>query len=234
MLIMVIEMIIYLELFLFTNLLIHVLSIIVIGKLINLRISKGIIISGIIDIIWMLVYVYYYDFFHYLRYFVGAFLVMISYQFRPKELVEAIILYYLFNFLLGGVGFCLNVSGNLFYFLVMISYILISISIYLILVNKKYETYYDVSFVIGKKRTFKAFFDTGCNLVYCGYPVLIISKKKEFRCDFVGKLKIYGATGSMDVDVFKIDSLFVNGKKHFAYGVFLDVEFEAIIGVSFV
>ena len=50
----------------------------------------------------------------------------------------------------------------------------------------------------------------------------------------MGKLKIYGATGSMDVDVFKIDSLCVNGKKYFAYGVFLDVEFEAIIGVSFV
>ena len=172
------DMVIYLEVFLLTNLIIHLLSIFLISKLLNLKITKGIYFSSIIDLLWMLVYVYYYDYFYLFRYLIGIILVILCFKVPIMDLLKALFMYFSLNFLLGGVGLVLKVSGNLFYFLIIVCYFILTLGIYIILVNKKYETYYDVSLYYGKKINLKAFFDTGCNLSCNNLPVIIINNKK--------------------------------------------------------
>ena len=205
-----------------------------ISELLEIKITKGFFVSAIFDILWMLIYVYFYDYYDRFSFWIPLILIIPCFEFKLDLFIKALVMYYMLNFLLGGVGFILKISGNMFYLLITLSYFLISIGIYLFLVNKKYETYYNVSFYLDKKRCYRAFFDTGCNLSYLNKPVLIISKKEAFPVEYVGTIRINSGIGYQDVPCFYIDDLLVKDKHYQAYGIFLDVEFMAIIGVSFV
>ena len=227
-------MIIYIELFLLSNLIIHLLSIFIAAKINKLIVTKGVILSSILDIVWMIFYIYSYDFFADYTFIVGIFLVIICFRFNLINYIKVIITYYFANYLLGGLVLTTNLKGNLLFFSVIICYFFIVFCIYLFLVKQQYETFYDVSIHLDKIYHLRAFFDTGCNLSYAGKPVIVIRINKRIKVNYCGHMKVIGATGEMVIPCFEISKIVVNKVELSGYGIFLDVEYEAIIGGKFI
>ena len=228
------SLIVYIELFILSNLIIHLLSIFLVSKINNLVVTKGIIISSILDIIWMICYIFCYDFFARYTIFFGLLLILLCFKISFINYIKAIFTYYFVNYLLGGMVLTFNLKGNTLYLSFIFCYLFIVSCIYLVLVKDRYNCFYEIDLFLDKIYHFKAFFDTGCNLSYEGKPVIVINEKLKMKVNYCGLIKVYGATGEALVPCFYIPKVVIDKKEMKCYGIFLNVEYEAIIGVKFI
>ena len=142
-------------------------------------------------------------------------------------------MYYGLNFMIGGISTCLKVSGNTAYFVILCIYMIAFIGCYLLHQKKSFTTFYTITFQIGEKLyRFNAFFDTGCQLSYKGKPVIVLNKKSNFNFYTEDFLIINSGTGQRLVKCYLLHNVTINHKKCSCYCVFLDINYEAIIGFN--
>ena len=90
---------------------------------------------------------------------------------------------------------------------------------------------YEVKFVFrGKKHSYKAFLDTGCNLKHKGLPVVVINKRYCFDIYSDEYIMIHSGTGANVEKVYYLSEFFINKEKINCYCIFLEIDYDVIIG----
>lgn len=226
-------MIIFIEVVLLFDLIINLLTLLIIKELLFLKLKKSFLLSLIIDLVYMILYIFGYNLGIFI-YIMPIIYVFISFKTNLTQFIKSIILYNILNYFLGGLAFNINLYGNIKYFLITSIYFILIIIFYIIFKRKEILISYDISFIFNKKKyNLSAFFDTGCNLLYKGYPVFIINKKYEFNNQSKEKFIFYTAVSSSEVFIYKIDNLMIKKRNISCYCIFLDIDYEAIIGFNF-
>lgn len=226
-------MVIYIEIILIVDLIINLLSLLIIKEVLYLNIGKFFYFSLIIDLIYMIFYIYGTNI-SYFKYFMPIIFVILSFKLNIIMFFKALTLYYLLNYFLGGIAFNIKLIGNIKYVVMMIIYAIFIGLFYLIYKRKDIFITYNIEFTLNeKKHSYNAFFDTGCNLLYKGYPVFIINTRYKPNYISKDKYNFYTATNSNDVDIYEIEKLKLNNRIIKCYCIFLDVDYDAIIGINF-
>lgn len=223
-------MIIYIEVLLFVNILIHLLTIIIIKETNYLRFSKWFFLTIPLDILYMLLYIYQYNI--YLIKFIIPFLfIVLSFKTNLYTYFKVYIIYLIISYLLGGVSTSINISGNKGYFILLIIFIVIAGVIYSFFKRKDIYKTYKIEFkFMEHKYVINAFFDTGCNILYKGYPVIILNSKYKFKIHSYEKVIYTSGNDDNEESVYLINSLKVDNRVIKCYCIFLDIDYDAIIG----
>ena len=86
----------------------------------------------------------------------------------------------------------------------------------------------------NKKYKLNAYFDTGCNILYKGLPVIIINKRYSFCIYTSDTINITSGINDSNEKIYLINELKIGKNLLKCYCVFLDIEYDAIIGVNLV
>lgn len=216
------------------NLIIHLFTLFIIHFITYIKFSKLLILGIIIDVIYMILYVYNVEV-GIIQYLFPFLLIFLSFSVNLYTYFKLVILYYAFSSLLGGVSLTLLVSGNLKYFLILLIYFVIFIISLIFFNRKEVDLSYKISFRFKSTNyIFNAFLDTGCNLMYKSYPVIIINKKYEFNIYSDSYIKFTTGSGETIKKVYLINELEICKKKIKCYCIFLDIDYEAIIGFNLI
>lgn len=223
-------MIIYIEVFLFVNVMIHLFTILIIGEVFYLKIKKTFLLTILIDIIYILLFVYNFELFL-IKYLIPLLFIFLSFKTNLYTLLKSTLVYYILNFLLGGMVVTINISGNSGYLIVFIIYLLLVGIIYLFFKRKEINIIYKIEFNFrNKKVKLNAFYDTGCNLLYKGYPVIILNKKYKFDIKTYEYLNYSSGGEVLLEEIYLINNLKIGKSEIKCYCIFLDIDYEAIIG----
>lgn len=227
-------MIIYIEVVLIVNLLINLFTILIIKECFYLKIKKTIILSFILDMIYMLLYIYEYNI-NLLKFLLPVVLIFLSFRVNKYLFLKSVLAYYLISYTLGGISTTLKLSGNLAYFIILIFLIILVFIFYVFFHRKDIFITYKIKYVF-KDKTYhlNAFFDTGCNLIYKGLPVVILNKKYHFN--IYSDEKIFYISGGTQISekIYRINNLEILKNKIDCYCIFLDIDYDAIIGVNII
>lgn len=223
-------MVIYIEIFLLVNIIISLITLIIIHEVTYIKYSKLIIIGQIINIIYLLFFIYNYRLANYIKYLIPFFIIILSFKTNIYTYIKVTLIYYLLSFLYGGVGTLISISGNLKYFIILIICVSFFIVIYLFFKKKRIDVFYILKFnFLNKEYNVKVFLDTGCSIFYKGKPVIILNNKYQFNIYPIDKIKISGIKDEI-LDLYYIDLVSINKKQMSLYCVFLDMDYEGIIG----
>lgn len=167
----------------------------------------------------------------YLIYLFPFILVKLSFRGNFYSYIKAIILYYLINYSLGGVTLTLNISSNIYYLITLLIISIIFMFVYIFYRRKDIDITYRISFKFRDRLySMDAFYDTGCNLFYKGYPVIILNKKYHFMIYTDLRLTYYSGDIETEKELYLINELKLNHEVIKCYCIFLDINYEAIIG----
>lgn len=223
-------MIIYIEIVLFVNIVIHLLTLFLIKETNYLRVSKLFYLTIPFDLLYMILYINGYDV-TFFKYFMPLLYVFLSFKTNLYTYIKIYIIYLIFNYLLGGITTTINISGNLGYFILFIIGLTLSLVLYCIFKKKDiYKTYKIRFFFKENEYKIEAFFDTGCDLFYKGYPVIILNRKFHFKIKTFDKITFTSGSGNNIEDIYLLNNVFIENKKIKCYCIFLDIEYDAIIG----
>lgn len=127
----------------------------------------------------------------------------------------------------------INIGGNKEYLFVLICLLVIIIIILIFFKHRSLEQFHDVSFkLLMKEYKLKAFFDSGCNLFYKGYPVIIINNKYYNNIYSDEYIQIDSGHSVSSVKVFYLDKVKIDKSVIKCYFIFLDVKYDVIIGYN--
>lgn len=222
---------IYIEIFLFINIMISLITLIIIHEVSYIKYSKLIILGQAINTIYLIFFIYNYKLVYYLKYLIPFFIVYLSFKTNIYTYIKATLIYYLLSFLYGGVGTLIHISGNIKYLIMLVVSFVFFIIIYIFFKNKRIDIYYQLKYIfLNKEYKINAFLDTGCNIFYKGYPVIILNNKYNFNIIPIDYIEISSGLSKNKTPIFYIDKLFVGKKQVSVYCVFLDIDYDAIIG----
>lgn len=225
-------MIIYIEVVIIVNLLIHLFSLFIIKELLYLKFSKLIYFSLILDVIYILMYIYGTNFLI-IKYIFPFILVLFAYKLDIFSYLKSVILYYILNYFLGGISLTLNISGNFGYLIIFGIFIFLVLIIYIFFKKRIIKINYLVSYKFKSKNyNLKAFLDTGCDIYYNGYPVIIINQKYEFNIYTDEHITYFSGDIKTIKKVYLINEIKIEKQLKRCYCIFLDIPYEAIIGTN--
>jgi hypothetical protein len=213
---------------------IHLFTILIIGEVFYLKLKNTFLLTILIDLIYVLLYVYNIELF-FIKYLIPLVFIFLSFKTNLYTFFKSTIVYYILNFLLGGIVITINISGNSGYLIVFIIYLFLVFLIYLFFKRKEINITYQIEFKFrNKKVKLNAFYDTGCNLVYKGYPVIILNKKYKFDIKTYDYLNYSSGGEVLFEEVYLINNLKIGKSEIKCYCIFLDIDYEAIIGSNLV
>ena len=227
-------MVIYIEVLLIVNVLIHVFTILLIKETTYLKLKKGFYFSIVFDLLYMLLYVYQFDL-SCIKYFIPFLLVSMSFKADLITIIKLTLIYYIISYVIFGLAINLKICSSYQYLLIFIIFLIFISIIYVFFKRKQILIKYKIEYTY-KNKVYKldAFFDTGCNLLYKGLPVIIINNKYSFNIHTDDVIYISAANSSSYEKVYIINELKFNNKRIKCYCVFLDIDYEAIVGVNLV
>ena len=204
---------------------ISIITLIIIHEVTYIKYSKLIIIGQVVNIIYLLFYIYNHSLVYYFKYLIPFFIVILSFKTNIYTYIKATLIYYLLSFLYGGVGTLIKISGNIKYFIMILVCLSFLIVIYIFFKRKRIDIYYPLKYLfLNKEYKINAFLDTGCSIFYKGSPVIILNKKYNFKISPIDRIKIYGISDKI-VDLYYIDTVIINKKQMSLYCVFLDINY---------
>jgi hypothetical protein len=213
---------------------IHLFTILIIGEVFYLKLKNTFLLTILIDLIYVLLYVYNIELF-FIKYLIPLVFIFLSFKTNLYTFLKTTIVYYILNFLLGGIVVTINISGNSGYLIVFIIYLLLVFLIYLFFKRREIDITYKIEFYFrNKKVKINAFYDTGCNLLYKGYPVIILNKKYKFDIKTYDYLNYSSGGEVLFEEVYLINNLKIGKSEIKCYCIFLDIDYEAIIGSNLV
>ena len=211
---------------------IHMLTIFIIKKILYLKFKKTMTISFALDLIYMLLYVYEYNVLP-LKYLLPFVFIFVVFKTNFHMYFKSLIMYYIISYALGGISTTLKLSGNKAYFLIFLILMILVSFLYLSFRRKELFISYKITYEFkGKKYCCDAFFDTGCNLLYKGLPVIILNKKYHFNIYSEDVLKFNSGGIERLEKVYKIYNLKIMKNQIDCYCAFLDIDYDAIVGVN--
>ena len=226
-------MVIYIELVLIVNILLHLFLIIFIHNLFYIRYRKYMIIGLILDGMYMLLYIYNFLLYDYLKYIFPFILVILSFKTNFYTYLKITFVYFILSYVLGGMSYTINLSGNLEYVVILVVFLFILLILMFFYKSKVINAFYDLSFKYRNKSFHvNAFLDTGCNIWYKEFPVIVLNKKYQFDIYTNEFISINTGLASSKAMVYYIDQLKIDKTVINCYCVFLDIEYEAIIGCN--
>ena len=112
---------------------------------------------------------------------------------------------------------------------------IISLILYVFFSRKEIYIEYKIKYSFrGKIYKISAFYDTGCNLVYKGLPVIILNDKYNFNIETSDKVLFHNGIGEFYQDCFYIKNLHIGKSEIECYCIFLKIDYEAIIGSNII
>ena len=89
-------MIIYIEVFLFVNIMIHLFTILIIGEVFYLKLKNTFLLTILIDLIYVLLYVYNIELF-FIKYLIPLVFIFLSFKTNLYTFLKTTIVYYILN-----------------------------------------------------------------------------------------------------------------------------------------
>lgn len=222
-------MIIYIEVILLVDFIINLLTILIIKTITFIKLKKLLIFVFVIDLIYTILYLYKIDL-YIIKYILPFIYMFLSFKCDFINLIKITFLYFVFNYLLGGIILSINIASNIVYLITIIVYASIFIISLLLFKRKELNLKYKIEFYyMDKKYTLDAFLDTGCSIFYKGYPVIVLNRKFEFKNYTDDYVLISTATTNKYEKVYYINELKLQGKTIKCYCVFLDIPYMAVI-----
>lgn len=234
----------YIEYILISNIIIHILIIYSIALIIGIKINKLLLmISSILDSIYMILYIYFPYYLENIKYFIGIILSLIPFINKDKgNIFRGTILYYLLNISLGGEAYLLFKILKLEYYHIIILSLILFISIYFYKSIYKYNIktnhlFYDV-IIKDKKNTIKlkCYLDTG-NIIVSDDLLSIIFLDKKYKIGtYKGKVLSKSVGGNNYIDIYCVDEIYIKINKKYikrdAYLAFSELKYDGIFGIG--
>lgn len=235
---------VYIEYVLGLNAVIHVMLVYVTGIIINSRIRrKYLIISVILDSIYMFFYMYHPTHFEIIKYGFGIVLMFVTFfKTGIKNMVKASFIYYLQNFILGGISSILYMSTKLNVYGIIIIIIVNLIVTYIykektrVKVNINNLNYELMIVDHGEKYFINGYCDTGNFLLSEDMiSVVFINSKFKFG-SFVKTLDSQSIGVRNNLNLFKVDEFYIKKndvyEKKDVYIAFCDLHFDGMFGLN--
>lgn len=224
-------MVIYIELYILSNIIIHLYTSFLIRYLLFIPFKKTFLIGLILDVIYSLLYIYHQEYFIIIKYFFPFFLTLLGFKVNFYEFIKVTFLYYLINFLFGGVSLIINLSVNIKLICLLIIFLIITIFIIYYFNINDYKKYIRLRFVFkNKKYCINAFCDSGCNLMYKLLPVIVLHQKYQFNIKTQDKIEIDNGYSKYLKECYYLNEIYIDKRKISCYVIFLDIKYDAIVG----
>lgn len=220
---------IYIEKIILLNTLIHTLLVLAVIFITNNKIKKrNFIISTLIGILNMYFYfLFTLDYIHYI-----IFLFFTIALFRN---IKSTLLYFILNFILGGVTGVVNLSISYYYEVILVCSIII---IFIIFLLKKENNNVEIIIKTDKEYKFNGFYDTGCLINIGLTPVIVLNEKYNINLEYFTNIKINTIAGETLHNVYKATNvyLFNNKKKVEKHCLIIlsNIDYEVIVGKNFI
>lgn len=227
-------MIIYIDLLILSTILVNFVFIKTIALIFKEKLSMiRVSISLILSVLLLLLYFLPYQFYFFIRYFMGIIIGMIAFQKSDiKQKMIKIVIFYLLNMTFIGCLVVFEVKSILPLILTVVYVVVLYlVQNYKDRFKKENENLYDVQL---NKRTLKAYLDTGNLATYQNIPIVFI-KKKFLNNAFIleGMTAIKSIFEEKKVPLYKGPTLEVKKKLYQVYYVFVDeIEYDIILNNS--
>ncbi len=234
----------YIECVLGFNAVIHLLLVYVTGIILNIRIrKKQLFLSIILDASYMLIYIYKPLWYEGFKYMFGIILMMVTfYNLGKRNVIKASLIYYLENFLLGGIANILYMSNRINILSIIGVTILVLVITYIY--KEKTRIRFDIKklnyeiLIIdrGKKYFISGYCDTGNFLLSDDMVnVVFINMKYKF-----GKYKKSISSQSIGVkntlDLYTVDGFYIFTDKGYekkeVYIAFSRLHYDGMFGLN--
>ncbi len=235
----------YIEVIIIVNIYIHLIIGCCTYLLLNIRINKLLLfISSLIDLIYMVIYIYFPEYTLYIKYPFGIILsLVLCIKSGILNIIRGVVIYNGLNILLGGKAFILYSVSYLNNFVL---FLLVSLSFFSVYIYKSTykvnlninELFYKLEIIYeNKKIELMCYLDTGDFLVSDDLVNVIFINRKYEMGRFI-KTQFSKSIGVINkIDLYMVDKiyLYINNKKYqkMAYISYIDLSYDGIFGIGF-